>query len=93
MAYALAFADTAVEDTERLVDSLPEERRERALDAIEALCLAFAERPLHRSGRWSTPSFPLHFEVAGVRYYWSAAYRLSEDETTLIVTHVFRVAL
>jgi hypothetical protein len=92
MPYALAFADTAGEDLERLLDSLPAHRQERALDAIEAACLAFAERPLRRSaGR--VPNFPLDFVVDDVHYRWVATYQLSEDETTIAVTHVFRVPL
>jgi hypothetical protein len=92
MPYALAFADTALEDLLRLIDSLPVNRQERAVDAVEALCLAFAQRPLRRSvGR--APNFPLHFVVDEVHYDWVATYQLSADETTVTITHAFRLLL
>lgn len=93
MPYALKFADTAAEDLGRLVDSLPLRRRARSVDAIEAACLAFAERPIRRSTGGGAPHFPLHFTVDDVHYHWVATYRLTEDETTVIITHVFRVPL
>jgi len=89
MPYALDFSETAVEDLERLIDSLPASRREKAIERIEAACQAFCERPEHSQDP-SPPTFRLNFEVDGVRYYWTATYRLGLDEGTLIVTHVFR---
>jgi hypothetical protein len=94
MAYALAFANTAIEDLNRLVDSLPSSRQDEAVDEIERVVLAFADRPVHRRGRTgSPPSFPIHFRASGTLYYWTGTYRLSEDETTLIITHLFRTGL
>lgn len=94
MPYALAYAATAREDLFRLIDSLPAHRQEAAIDAIDRICMAFATGPVHRSGhRGEAPTFPLHFEVEGTRYYWAGTYRLNEEETTLYITHVFRVPL
>lgn len=90
MPYALDFTETAAEDIENLVLDLPESRREQAFDAIEAACVAFADRPQFKKRRYGTPSFTLHFRVGKVAYWWAATYRLSEDETTLCITHVFR---
>ena len=94
MSYALAYAATAREDLFRLIDSLPAHRREAAIEAIDRICRAFAGNPVHRSGRHrEAPTFPVHFELEGTRYYRAATYRLSDEETTLFITHVFRVPL
>ncbi len=94
MAYALEFADTAVEDLEHLIDSLPSSRRERAIDAIEAACQAFADAPRHGFARGrQDPSFPIDFTIDGVVHRWVGLYHLSPDERTLSVEHIFRVPL
>lgn len=94
MAYAVEFAETAVEDLENLVDSLEKDRRLRAIDEIERVCREFAGAPPLRSIRnRKVPTFPIHFAVDDVRYYWAGTFRISEDETTMVVTHVFRVSL
>jgi len=90
MPYALEFTDIAAEDIENLVLDLPWTRREKALDAIQASCEAFAKRPQFRTRPYGAPSFALEFKVSGVTYWWAATYRLSEDETTIYITHVFR---
>jgi hypothetical protein len=92
MPYALVFAETALDDIAGLINTLPAQRQEAALDAIADVCVTFANRPLRRStGR--APNFPLHFVVDVVHYHWVATYQLSEDETTVTVTHVFRLLL
>lgn len=90
MPYALDFTDTAAEDIENLVLDLPWSRREKALDAIEASCEAFANRPQFKTRPYGPPSFTLKFKVSGVTYWWAATYLLSQDETTICITHVFR---
>jgi hypothetical protein len=86
MPCALDFSETAVEDLGRLLDSVPPSRHERAINAIEALCRALGDDPPERN----FGTFPLHFEVDGVRYYWAGTYRISLDRARLSVTHVFR---
>jgi len=94
MPYALAVTHTAADDLDRLIQSLRPEQRPQALDAINNICTQFGLRPQHRRGSpLSPPTFPIHFEVAGTRFYWAATYRISEDETTLVITHMFRVLL
>jgi len=90
MPYALDFTDTAVDDIERLIDDLPENRREGALNGVEAECTAFAENPLFHRRVHRAPSFPINFRVRGVGYSWAATYRISIDESTIYITHVFR---
>ncbi len=86
MPCALDFSETAAEDLERLLDSLPPSRHERAINAIETLCRDLANNPPDRN----FGTFPLNFEVDGVHYYWAGAYRISLDRVRLSVTHVFR---
>lgn len=94
MPYDLAFTETAAEDLERLIDSLPRVRQEPAIDAIEQICLAFAAKPLHQKGRHHpVPTFPLQFKIDKVEYHWVATYRLTIDEKSLEITHIFRVPL
>jgi plasmid stabilization system protein ParE len=93
MPYELEFTDTAIEDLERLVESLRPEIQDEAIEQIEAACRAFVDRPPFRAGRFATPTFPLHFKVQGTIYYWVAAYSVRPDERTFSVEHVFRVPL
>ena len=86
MPCALDFSETAAEDFQRLLDSIPLSRQERALIEIEAVCRTLANNPPSRS----FGTFPLTFEVDGVHYYWAGTYRLNLDQTKLTVTHVFR---
>ena len=67
MPCALDFAETAAEDLQRLLDSVPLSRQERALIEIEASCRALANDPPERH----FGTFPLHFEVDEVHYYWA----------------------
>ena len=90
MPYEIEFTDTAVDDIQRLIDSLPTDRRAPALKEIEKECLAFAARP---PGTTASGDFPVHFSVDGVRYWWAGTYRISLDRAKLYVTHVFRVPL
>lgn len=94
MSYALDFADEAVEDLERLLESLPSERRDPAAEAVEAALLRFAASPLDRPRPGSSrPFVNLSFRVAEVNYFWAATYVFSQDETRVVITHIYRIAL
>jgi len=93
MPYALKFATTAFEDIQALTATIAPGQQERAVDAIETICRDFADRQRLSSGRWAVPSFPIHFKIDETWYYWAATYRITEDETTVVLTHVFRVPL
>jgi hypothetical protein len=86
MPCALDFSETAAEDLDRLFESVPASRHQGAIDAIEVRCRALAENPPERS----FGTFPLHFQVDGVHYYWAGTYRVSLDRRRLSITHVFR---
>lgn len=94
MSYALDFANEAVEDLERLLDSLPLERRDPAVEAVQASLSHFAEHPLERPRPGGPrPFVHLNFRVGEVAYHWAATYCFSQDETRIVVTHVYRIAL
>lgn len=90
MSYALDIADEAVEDLTQLLDSLPEARRADAEDAIEAVLVAFAALPMR--DRAKHRYCPVHFTAGGTRYYWGATYCYTPDETTLVITHLYRTS-
>lgn len=94
MPYGLALADTAIEDLGRLLVDIPEQRREPAMVAIEACCVAFGENPdLRPAGNREWPTFPLRFKVEEVVYNWIAAYQVTAGKQEIIVRHVFRAIL
>jgi len=64
MPCALDFSETAAEDLQRLLDSIPLSRQERALTEIDAVCRTLADNPPPRS----FGTFSLTFEVDGVHY-------------------------
>jgi hypothetical protein len=93
MPYALSFADTAVEDLERLIESLRPNVREEAIDGVEAACQALANMSPPPAGHLKVPSFPVHFCVGETHYYWGGTYRITEDERSIVVTHLVRLPL
>ena len=94
MPFALGFTDTGADDLLRLIESLPHARQEEALEAVERACLTFAASPQHSpSSSFAPPSFRVDFAAGGVRHYWVATYRITEDERSLEITHLFRVPL
>lgn len=94
MSYAPDITDAAFEDVERLLDSLPPERRGRALDALDAAFERLAANPrLAGKGPVGRPTFMFQFVIDGVHYYWAATFAYGEDEQTIWITHVYRPAL
>lgn len=93
MAYELVITQTAAEDLQLLLADFPPDERNQAIDAIGEACAQFAAKPPYRAGQWDTPHFLLEFRIGEVRYYWAATYRLTEDETKIAVTHIFRFGL
>lgn len=39
------------------------------------------------------PTYRFQFVVHGVHYHWAATFKYAEDEGTIVITHVFRVAM
>lgn len=94
MSYKLGITPEATEDLERLVATLPAARRSRALDAVLFNLEALAEDPsLAVKRHIGRPSFRFKFSVDDVGYWWEAVFRYSEDESTIVITHLFRVRL
>ncbi len=94
MSYALAIAPEAEQDLARLVDSLPARRRERALDAVlEQLDKLAANPGLAVKSTLGRPTYRFSFVVDRVTYHWAALFKFSSDESTIVVTQLFRVLM
>lgn len=94
MSYELVIADEAFEDADRLIRSLPESRRAEAVDGVDQALQKLAANPLLASTvNLGRPTYRFRFEAGGVAYHWAATFRFSEDESQIVVTHVFRIAL
>ena len=92
MSYKLGITPEAAEDLDRLVVTLPTARRARALDAVHFNLEALAEDPsLAVKRHVGRPSFRFKFSVDDVGYWWEAAFCYSEDESTIVITHLYRV--
>lgn len=91
MSYEPDITDEGFEDIERILDSLSPERRTAALDALDEAFLRLAANPqLAGRGPVGRPTFFFHFAIGGTHYHWAATFRYSEDETKIVVTHVYR---
>ena len=94
MSYELAVSDEAIEDLHALIDSLPSSRRRDALDRVEAALERLAANPLlalrQHLGR---PTYHFPFTAGNVRYLWGCTFVYADDERSIRITHIFRVAL
>ena len=90
MPYAIRFADTAAEDLARLVNTFPVTSREQIIDEVGRQCVAFAQKPKFRPNRFAKPSFSLQFKIDDTYYWWAATFLITNDETTIEITHIWR---
>lgn len=94
MSYELDIADVALEDFHNLIDSLPGSRRRDAIDAVYAALTRLAANPrLGHPEYLGRPSYRFSFKAGGVTYHWGCTFMFAQDETRIVVTHLFRVAL
>ncbi len=94
MSYELALTPEAREDIHQLVSSLPPRVREDALHAIETELEKLALNPgLAVRSTLGRPTLRFRFIVGGATYHWAATFGYSQDERTIVITHVFRTAL
>lgn len=94
MSYELAIAPEAEEDLNRLIESLPKRRREAALDGVVTELEKLAANPsLAVRSMLGRPTYRFSFVADSVHYHWAATFKYAEDERTIVITHVFRVAL
>ena len=92
MSFELQVSEEAVEDLHALIDSLPESRRLDAFDCVESALQRLATNPMLASkGHLGRPTFHFQFRAAGVAYHWGCTFRFGQDETSICVTHLFRV--
>ena len=94
MSYALDITPEAEEDLFRIIDSLPQARRERAWDAVGAELVKLAASPsLAVRSTLSRPTYRFSFRIDDVGYHWAATFKYAMDEKTVVITQVFRPAL
>ncbi len=94
MSYEVELTDVALEDFQRLVDSLPTARRRDATDAVEAALERLAASPrLAQREYLGRPSYHFSFVAGGVHYHWGCTFVMAENEALLRVTHLFRTSL
>jgi len=94
MSYVPELTDVALEDLKNLIDSLPSSRRRDAIDAVEAALTKLAANPgLAQREHLGRPSYRFGFAAGGVTYHWGCTFKISEDESRIVITHLFRTAL
>jgi hypothetical protein len=92
MSYALDIPEEVVEKLDKLIESLPSSQRADAIEAVEHELTRLCSNPLLRAkDHFGRPAHEFTFRAAGVTHHWGATYRISEDETSLIITHVYQV--
>ena len=94
VSYKLAITPEASADLDRLVASLPATRRSIALGAVLTELQLLAEDPtLAVKRRVGRPSFRFKFVAEDVGYWWEATFQYSQDESTVVITHLYRIRL
>ena len=94
MSYALAVTDGAVASLHNLIDSLPAANRRDAIEAVDAATQRLAANPgLGQSLYLGRRAYHFGFRVGDTGYHWGCAFLLTEDESEIQITHIFRVAL
>lgn len=94
MSYAVEFTELAGEKLQRLVESLPKTRRAAAVQGVEEALEVLAYNPrLAPRVHLGRPTYRFSFRAGGTTYHWAATYYLSEDETGLIITEIYRIKL
>ena len=92
MSYALVIAEQAADDLLALVESLPSSRRPDAVEAVESELPRLSSNPLPKAREYlGRPAHEFRFKVQGVTHHWGATYKITEDEASLIITHIYKV--
>lgn len=89
MSYALDITSEAAERLNDLIESLPAEWQADASDAVDAELQRLATNPLPKAkDYYGHPAY--EFTIFG-RSAWGVTYRISEDETRLVITDAYKV--
>ncbi|SRR6266581_2938854 len=92
MSYALEIADEAAEDLLALIESLPSSQRADATDAVEVELNRLTSDPLPRAKEHlGRPAHKFTFRTGAITHRWGATYRISEDERSLVITHIYKL--
>ena len=93
MSYELEIAEEAIDDLHVLVESIPSSRRVDAIEGIKSRLLDLATNPIGIPRlHYGRPTYLFQFVVEGTRYYWGATFCYSHDETSIIITSIFRAS-
>ncbi len=84
MPFELRVFDRAEEDLYKLLETVPEERHDAILHAIDGILSEFVGR--NRADRPAGLTIPLHFVTDSVRYRWLASWQYSQDERFIVIT-------
>lgn len=94
MSFDLLVSDEAADNLRALIDFLPSSRRRDALDGVDAALQRLAANPLLAQRRHlGRPTYQFQFQAEGVSYHWGCTFVYSEDEASIRITHIYRVAL
>jgi hypothetical protein len=92
MSYALVIPNPVAEKLAKLVASLPSSQRADAIEAVDRELNRLCSNPLPRAKQYiGRPAHEFTFQAGGITHHWGATYRISEDETSLVITHVYKV--
>ena len=94
MSFELLVSDEAADDLHALIESLPSSRRRDALDGVDAALQRLAANPLlAQRQHLGRPTYQFQFKAEGVGYHWGCTFVYSQDEKSIRITHIYRVAL
>ena len=92
MSYTLVIAEPAADDLLALVESLPSRQGADATDAVDRELTRLCSNPLPRARSYfGRPAHEFAFVAEGITHHWGAAYQISADETSLVITHFYKV--
>jgi hypothetical protein len=92
MSYALVIADEAADDLAELIASLAPSARAVAIEALDFELNRLSSSPLPRAhDHYGRPAHEFTFKAGNSTYHWGATYKISEDERSLVITHIYKV--
>jgi hypothetical protein len=94
MSYELLVSDEAGDDLRALIDSLPASHRRDALNGVDSAVARLAANPmLAQRKHLGRPTYHFQFVAGGVTYHWGCTFVHTQDETSIRITHIYRVLL
>ncbi len=91
MSYELRITDTAKNGLRELVNNLPDECQDAALDGVESALHRLASSPRRGTTHLGRPDFRFEIDANGARCFWGCSYKFGEDERTIFITQIYGV--